>query len=151
MTGKDYLDPRAVVIITILTLLWGFNYTAVKYSNEGISPVFASTLRSFIACLCGVAYCLYKEQKLFHTDIMLFHGFVVGLLFGLEFACIYFGLLYTDASRSVVFVYMSPFVVAVGAHFFGVPQLFTSRSTWQKRSTLLIHSCTNSSSRFLSC
>jgi drug/metabolite transporter (DMT)-like permease len=118
MTGKDYLDPRAVVIITILTLLWGFNYTAVKYSNEGISPVFASTLRSFIACLCGVAYCLYKEQKLFHTDIMLFHGFVVGLLFGLEFACIYFGLLYTDASRSVVFVYMSPFVVAVGAHFF---------------------------------
>jgi drug/metabolite transporter (DMT)-like permease len=118
MTGKDYLDPRAVVIITILTLLWGFNYTAVKYSNEGISPVFASTLRSFIACLCGVVYCLYKEQKLFHTDIMLFHGFVVGLLFGLEFACIYFGLLYTDASRSVVFVYMSPFVVAVGAHFF---------------------------------
>src|SRR4030042_1946760 len=49
---------------------------------------------------------------------MLFHGFMVGLLFGLEFACIYFGMLYTDAARSVVFVYMSPFVVAVGAHFF---------------------------------
>jgi drug/metabolite transporter (DMT)-like permease len=43
---------------------------------------------------------------------------MVGLLFGLEFACIYIGLLYTDAARSVVFVYMSPFVVAVGAHFF---------------------------------
>jgi len=43
---------------------------------------------------------------------------MVGLLFGLEFACIYFGMLYTDAARSVVFVYLSPFVVAVGAHFF---------------------------------
>lgn len=118
MPGKDYLDGKAVVVITILTMLWGFNYTAVKYSNEGISPVFASTLRSFIACLCGVVYCLYKKQKMFHTDIMLFHGCVVGLLFGLEFACIYFGLLYTDATRSVVFVYMSPFVVAVGAHLF---------------------------------
>jgi drug/metabolite transporter (DMT)-like permease len=49
---------------------------------------------------------------------MLFHGFMVGLLFGLEFVCIYFGMLYTDAARSVIFVYMNPFVVAVGAHFF---------------------------------
>jgi len=49
---------------------------------------------------------------------MLFHGVMVGLLFGVEFACIYFGLLYTDAARSVLFVYLSPFVVAIGAHFF---------------------------------
>ncbi len=116
--SRDYLDLKAVTIIIVLTLVWGFHYTSIKYSNEGVSPVFASALRSFIACSCGVVYCLYKEQKLFHTDIMLFHGFVVGLLFGLEFACIYFGLLYTDAARSVVFVYLSPFVVAVGAHFF---------------------------------
>jgi drug/metabolite transporter (DMT)-like permease len=118
MPSKDYLDSKAAAVIVILTILWGFNYTAIKYSNEGISPVFASTLRSFIACLCGIIFCLYKRQKLFHTNRMLFHGFVVGLLFGLEFACIYFGLLYTDAARSVVFVYLSPFVVAAGAHFF---------------------------------
>ena len=116
--SKDYLDFSAISTIIILTLLWGFNYTAIKVSNQGISPVFASALRSVIASLCGVVYCLRKQQKLFHTDIMLFHGMMVGLMFGLEFACIYFGLLLTDASRSVVFVYLSPFVVAVGAHFF---------------------------------
>lgn len=116
--SKDYLDFKAVSAILILTLLWGFNYTAIKVSNEGLSPVFASAVRSIIASLCGVVYCLRKRQKLFHTDIMLFHGFMVGLMFGLEFACIYFGLLLTDATRSVVFVYLSPFVVAVGAHFF---------------------------------
>jgi drug/metabolite transporter (DMT)-like permease len=116
--SKDYLDFSAISAIIILTLLWGFNYTAIKVSNQGISPVFASALRSVIASLCGVVYCLRKQQKLFHTDIMLFHGMMVGLMFGLEFACIYFGLLLTDASRSVVFVYLSPFVVAVGAHFF---------------------------------
>jgi lipopolysaccharide/colanic/teichoic acid biosynthesis glycosyltransferase len=43
---------------------------------------------------------------------------MVGLLFGLEFACLYLGLLYTDAARSVLFVYLSPFIVAVGAHLF---------------------------------
>jgi drug/metabolite transporter (DMT)-like permease len=116
--SKDHLDIKAVVTIIVLTILWGFNYTAIKYSNEGISPVFASFLRSIIASICGLIYCLREEQRLFHKDIMLFHGFMVGLLFGLEFVCIYVGLLYTDAARSVVFVYMSPFVVAVGAHFF---------------------------------
>jgi len=118
MESKDYLDAKAIVILIIVTLLWGFNYPAIKYSNQGVSPVFASTLRSIIASICGLIYCLRKEEKLFHTDVMLFHGVVVGLLFGAEFACIYFGLLYTDAARSVLFVYLSPFVVAAGAHFF---------------------------------
>ena len=116
--NKEYLDSKAIFSIIILTLLWGFNYTAIKYSNQGVSPVFASALRSVIASICGVIYCIKNGEKLFHTDIMLFHGFMVGLLFGLEFACIYFGMLYTDAARSVIFVYLSPFVVAVGAHFF---------------------------------
>ena len=118
MGSKEYLDLKAILFLIILTLLWGFNYPAIKYSNQGVSPVFASTLRSIIASICGVVYCVRKGERLFHTDIMLFHGFIVGLLFGLEFACIYFGMLYTDAARSVLFVYLSPFVVAIGAHFF---------------------------------
>jgi len=118
MKSKDYLDHKAIIFIIILTLLWGFNYTAIKYSNRGVSPVFASTLRSIIASICGLIYCLKKRERVFHTDIMLFHGFMVGIMFGLEFACIYFGMLYTDAARSVLFVYMSPFVVAMGAHLF---------------------------------
>jgi drug/metabolite transporter (DMT)-like permease len=118
MESKDYLDLKAIIFLIILALLWGFNYSAIKYSNQGISPVFASTLRSIIASICGIIYCIKKRERLFHTDIMLFHGCMVGILFGLEFACIYFGMLYTDAARSVLFVYLSPFVVAVGAHFF---------------------------------
>lgn len=118
MESKDYLDLKAVVILIVVTLFWGFNYPAIKISNQGVSPIFASTLRSVIASICGLIYCLRKEERLFHTDVMLFHGVMVGLLFGTEFACIYFGLLYTDAARSVLFVYLSPFVVAIGAHFF---------------------------------
>lgn len=118
METKDYLDLKAVVILTIVTLLWGFNHPAIKISNQGVSPIFASTLRSIVASICGLIYCLRKGEKVFHKDVMLFHGVMVGLLFGVEFACIYFGLLYTDAARSVLFVYLSPFVVAIGAHFF---------------------------------
>jgi len=116
--NKEYLDLKAIFIMLALTMLWGFNYTAVKYSNQGLAPVFTSTLRSIVASLCGVIYCVRKKERLFHTDIILFHGFMVGLLFGLEFACIYVGLIYTDATRSIIFVNMSPFIVAIGAHFF---------------------------------
>jgi len=116
--SRDYLDLKAIVTILILTLIWGFNFPTIKYVNQGIAPVFASTVRSVIASVCGLIYCIQRKEKLFHTDIRLFHGFMVGLLFGLEFACIYFGMLYTDAARSILFVNLSPFVVAVGAHFF---------------------------------
>ena len=115
---KDHMDLAGMVAAVILTLLWGFNYVVIKYSNVGIAPVFAATIRSVVASVCGIIYCMIKREKLFHTDIMLFHGFMVGLLFGAEFVCIYFGLLYTDAARAIIFVYLSPFVVALGAHFF---------------------------------
>jgi drug/metabolite transporter (DMT)-like permease len=115
---KDHMDLAGMIAAIILTLLWGFNYSAIKYSNAGIAPVFACTIRSIVASACGIVYCVIKREKLFHTDIMLFHGFVVGLLFGGEFVCIYFGMLYTDAARAIIFVYLSPFVVALGAHFF---------------------------------
>ena len=118
MESKDYLDLSAVVTLIIVTLLWGFNHPAIKISNQGVSPIFASTLRSIVASICGLIYYFRRGEKVFHKDVMLFHGFMVGLLFGVEFACIYFGLLYTDAARSVLFVYLSPFVVAIGAHFF---------------------------------
>jgi drug/metabolite transporter (DMT)-like permease len=39
---------------------------------------------------------------------------LAGLLFAAEFACIFVGLQFTTASRMVVFIYLSPFVVAMG-------------------------------------
>ncbi len=43
---------------------------------------------------------------------------MTGILFGIEFIFLYYGLLYTNASRAAILLYLSPFVVAVGAHFF---------------------------------
>jgi len=116
--SKDHVDLTGFVAILILTFLWGFNYVAMKYSNVGLSPVFTTFLRSVIASGCGVLYCLVIRQPLFQRGILLVHGFVVGLLFGLEFVCLYLGVLYTDAARAVVLVYTAPFMVAVGAHLF---------------------------------
>jgi drug/metabolite transporter (DMT)-like permease len=115
---KEHIDSKGFITLVVLTLLWGLNYPAMKFSGTGLSPVFTTFLRSCIASGCGIVYCLVIKQPLFHTGATLLHGAVVGILFGLEFVCIYFGLLYTDAARAAIFVYLAPFVVALGAHLF---------------------------------
>jgi len=115
---KSRIDLKGFAIILLLTLLWGFNYPAIKVSNVGFSPIFNALLRSVVASFLGVAYCIVIKQPLFHRDMRLFHGFIVGMLFGLEFVCIYLGLFYTNASRAAILVNFSPFVVAIGAFLF---------------------------------
>jgi drug/metabolite transporter (DMT)-like permease len=118
MLTKDHIDTKGFLVILVLTILWGLNYSAIKLSNTGLSPVFTTFLRSVIASSCGILYCVMIKQKLFHRGILLFHGVVIGIFFGLEFVCLYFGLLYTDSARAIIFMYLAPFVVAAGAHVF---------------------------------
>jgi len=118
MITKDRIDAQGFFIVLLLTILWGLNYPAVKISNTGLSPVFTTFLRSVIATIFGIFYCIVVKQPLFHKGTILFHGAVVGILFGVEFIFLYIGLLYTNAARAAIFVYLSPFVVAIGAHFF---------------------------------
>lgn len=113
---KDHVDLRGFSIMVLLALLWGFNYPVIKISNIGFSPIFNAFLRSAIASIFGILYCLSIRQPLFHKDIRLFHGFVVGMLFGSEFICLYLGVYYTDAVRAVILINFSPFVVAIGAY-----------------------------------
>jgi drug/metabolite transporter (DMT)-like permease len=115
---KDHLDLRGFLIVLCLTMLWGLNYTAMKVANTGFAPIFNCFLRSSIASLFGIMYCRSIKEPLFHKDSRLFHGFMVGLLFGVEFVFIYLGLVYTDAARAGILLNCSPFVVAIGAFLF---------------------------------
>lgn len=118
VTPQDHIDLCGVLLMVLLTFLWGCNYSAIKFASAGISPVFMSFLRSAIASFLGILYCMSIKEPLFHRDIRLWHGFVVGLLFGLEFACIYFGMRYTHAARAGILINLAPFVVVIGAFLF---------------------------------
>lgn len=115
---KERIDAKGFLIIIILTLLWGLNYSAIKLSNKGLSPVFTTFSRSLVASFLGIIYCLLIKQPVMHRGIILFHGFITGILFGLEFVFFYLAVLYTGAARTAVLIYLSPFVVAIGAHMF---------------------------------
>ena len=118
MTRHTRLDATAMVVMTILCACWGFQQVAVKVANGGVSPVFQAGLRSAVATVLMTGWAVWRGLPLFRRDGTMLPGLIAGLLFAGEFALMYGGLTLTTASRSVVFMYTSPFVVAVGVHFF---------------------------------
>lgn len=118
MIRHDRLDAAASTTMLVLTVIWGVNQVAIKLANAGISPAFQSGLRSLGALGCLVLWCRLRNVPLLVRDGTLWPGVLVGALFGLEFALIYWSLVFTDVARSVIYLYTAPFWVALGAHLF---------------------------------
>ena len=68
-----------------------------------------------------------RGVRIFKRDGTLRAGLFAGVLFGIEFVLIFRGLLFTSASRGVVFIYTAPFFVAFGSYLFLGERLRTSQ------------------------
>ena len=116
--ARTQLDTVAMGILVVCCAVWGMNQVAIKISNTGITPILGAGLRSLVATLFLMTWCRIRGVRLFDRDGSLGHGIVIGLLFAGEFVFLYWGLVFTTASHSVIFLYTAPFFVAVGAHLF---------------------------------
>lgn len=95
-------------------VLWGLQQVVVKVTLPVLPPFVQGAVRSAIAALLLWAWSFARGIPLFGRDGTLVPGLAAGALFGFEFICIYGALTLTDASRVSVFIYMAPFVVALG-------------------------------------
>lgn len=114
---KERLDGLAVALLLTCCALWGINQAAMKVALADIPPLSQSALRSAGAGLLLWGWALARNIPLLARDGTLRGGVVAGLLFAIEFGCMFVGLQYTTASRMVVFIYLAPFVVALGMPF----------------------------------
>ncbi|MGD2029046.1 MAG: DMT family transporter [Desulfobacterales bacterium] len=112
------LDLTAMTILLVLCVSWGLQQVAIKVANRGVSPLFQSGIRSAGATAFIWIWMTVRRETMIDKDGTLWWGMAAGLLFSAEFILIYWGLDYTHASRAVIFLYMSPFVVALGAQIF---------------------------------
>jgi drug/metabolite transporter (DMT)-like permease len=112
-----HLDAGAVALIVFLCLCWGLNQVAIKLALPDIPPLIQATVRSAGATLMLLLWAWMRGIPLAARDGTLKPGFWVGVLFSLEFILIYRGLLYTTASRAVLFIYSAPFTVVIGARW----------------------------------
>ena len=115
---KNALDRTAVLVLVTLCASWGLQQVTVKIANQGISPILQSGIRSIGSAVLLLIWMTVRRQPLTERDGTLWHGIAAGLLFSVEFLLVYWGLEFTNASRGAVFLYLSPFVVAIGAHLF---------------------------------
>ena len=131
------LSATAVALMVMLCLSWGFNQIAIKFALPDIPPLLQATIRSVGGLMIILLVAWLRGVPMFKRDGTLRAGLLAGIFFGLEFILIYRGLLYTTASRAVVFLYVAPFVVALGARtlcnsptapFMGVPPRVTNSS-----------------------
>jgi drug/metabolite transporter (DMT)-like permease len=113
----SHLDALAIGMMVLFSATWGLNQVAAKVANDSISPLLQAGLRSAGAALLLYLWCVMRRIPLFGRDGSLRAGILAGLLFGGEFGFIFWGLQYTTASRGVLFLYTSPFVVAAGLHW----------------------------------
>lgn len=118
---RQHLDLFAMALLALLCFLWGLQQVSIKLAASGVPPVMQAAIRSIGATVLLSLWMALRNEKLFERDGSLIPGVSAGLLFGCEFLFIYWGLSYTTASRSIVFLYTAPFAIALGAHFF-LPQ-----------------------------
>ncbi len=111
------LDAVSILAITGLCALWGVSQVFVKIANAGISPMLQAGLRSIGATVLLLLWAWARGVPLFYRDGSFWFGMLVAALFAGEFSFINWGLVFTTASRGVLFVYVAPFVVAAGAHW----------------------------------
>lgn len=125
MTDSDTLPPRVVATQIALCMIWGLGQVATKVGNSGISPVWQAALRSIGAALLLSGWIFWRRIPLREQGETIPAGIFVGILFAIEFVCLFIGLVYTTAVRAVLMLYAAPFFVALGAHFFVPGDRFT--------------------------
>ena len=134
---KSHLDSLAVIAVVVCCFLWGLNQVAAKVALTEVAPLWQATMRSFGGALLVWGWSRYRGIVLFERDGSLPGGLLAGALFGAEFLCIFIGLQFTSASRMAVFIYISPFVVALGMPFIARSEQL---SRWQMAGLLLAFS-----------
>lgn len=110
---REHLDGVAAGILLACCMFWGFQQVLVKATLPELPPIYQAALRFVGATVLLMLWCRWRGVSLLQRDHTLWPGLLAGSLFAAEFACLYIGLQYTTASRLTVFLYTSPFWVAM--------------------------------------
>ncbi len=92
---------------------WALQQILIKVAVSEIPPMLQAGLRFIGSTLLLWLWCRWRAIALLTADGSLWVGLLAGLLFTLEFVCIYLGMRDTTAARLTIFLYCAPFVLAL--------------------------------------
>ncbi len=117
MERKSQIDLFGAVALTGFAFLLAFNQVVIKVTNGGIQPVFFAGVRSVGAVLCLMLWMKWRDIPINFTRQSAKWGTLIGVIFGLEFLCLFVALDLTTVGRTGVIFYSMPVWLAMIAHF----------------------------------
>ena len=126
MDSRRALDSQAYGLMVVFCLLLGFQQVALKAIADDIAPVLQIALRSGVGAILLALLMLLKKERWSFADNNWKPGILIGILFSLEYVFVGEALRYTTAGHTVVFLYTSPVVAALGLHFLVASERMTA-------------------------
>ena len=116
MEEKRGIDRSGAAALIGFAVLLAFNQVVIKLTGGGFGPVFQAGLRSGIGVIVLLVWIKIRDRPLPLTSGLLFWGAVNGVIFALEFVCLYLALDLTTVSRASVIFYSMPVWMALAGH-----------------------------------
>lgn len=113
---KNHLDTLAVTLLLGCCLYWGFQQALSKATVAEVAPIYQAFWRFALGTAALLLWCRVRGIPLAgarEAPGALRAGGLAGLLFAGEFIGLFLAFKYTTASRATIFLYCSPFWVAL--------------------------------------
>ncbi|GAA6162368.1 DMT family transporter [Pelagimonas sp. KU-00592-HH] len=118
MERKTHIDTFGTIALTVFAIALSFNQVVIKVTNGGFSPVFSAGIRSLIGLTAVALWMAYRRKAFGRSAPVVRAGILAGILFSLEFICLYIALDLTTVSRASIIFYSMPVWLALVAHVF---------------------------------
>lgn len=117
MARKTSLDMFGILSLTGFAVLLGVNQVAIKLGNGGFQPVFMAGIRSLGALLVLLLWMRLRGVEFRIRPGTVPSGILLGVLFAIEFSCIFFALDLTTVARTSILFYTMPVWLGFAGHF----------------------------------
>lgn len=112
------LDLLAISLMILFCASWSLQQAAAKLAMPEVASMTQAAIRSTGATFAVALWMAWRSPEAFRADGSMPLGLWSGFLFALEFFLLFLGLQWTTASHAVLFLYTSPFWVALGIGLF---------------------------------
>ncbi len=113
---KNHLDALATALLLACSLYWGFQQVLSKATVAEVAPIYQAFWRFALGTLALLLWCRLRGISLSgarEPPGVTRAAVLSGLLFAAEFTGLFLAFKYTTASRATIFLYCSPFWVAL--------------------------------------
>ena len=117
MDEKRGMDGFGAALLIAFALLLAVNQVVIKLTGGGFGPVFQAGLRSGLGFFVLLIWTMWRGLPFTLSRAMLFWGAINGVIFALEFVCLFVALDLTSVSRASIIFYSMPVWLALAGHF----------------------------------